>query len=183
MSNSFVINEPKQKQSILRNTFQQRLYFLTYFYFAFYTFSESYKCDVHFEKIGCYNDYTSRRYLSLKTLALTARDRGSEKYMGQDVDWWNYDIFLPQFACECAKKIEANYTTFGLQYYGMVNALNNSLPTLGFSFTFVVYVCCTNMDNPAMLAQNMLGSKLYKLLHSHFHLSHCPPLPPCQCCS
>ena len=90
---------------------------------CFCYFSETYACDVHFEKIGCYNDYSRNN-----ELALTARDHRSSKYMGEPIDWWNYDIFLPKFACECAKKVlEKGYNTFGLQYYGMLNALDHAL--------------------------------------------------------
>jgi hypothetical protein len=52
--------------------------------------------------------------------------------MGQSIDWWNYDVFLPMFACECAKKtVEKGYNTFGLEYYGTLNAftLYHCLPS------------------------------------------------------
>ncbi|CAB3989558.1 Hypothetical predicted protein [Paramuricea clavata] len=74
----------------------------------------TFTCDVHFEKIGCYKDYEQDN-----EHVLSARVPGASNYVGQPIDWWNYDVFLPMFACECAKKtVENGYNTFGLQYYG-----------------------------------------------------------------
>ena len=73
--------------------------------------SETYECDVHFEKIGCYKDNAASR--SGNEYVLNARNR---------IDWDDYAIFLRQFACDCAKKVvEAGYDTFGMQFYGTVN--------------------------------------------------------------
>ena len=82
---------------------------------------ETYECEVHFEKMSCYNDYswTARHG---NQLVLTARHKSTtkpESFYGQYIDWFNFDIFLPKFACECAKKVvEAGHNTFGMQFYG-----------------------------------------------------------------
>ena len=67
--------------------------------------------------MGCYRDSSTARVGNRNVL--TARDNSKPEFYGQHVDWFNFDIFLPKFACECAKKvIEAGYNTFGMQFYG-----------------------------------------------------------------
>lgn len=79
-------------------------------------------CSLQFERVGCFRDnHESPRPLG--DYVLNDRDpTATESYSGQSIDWQNWDVYLPEFACRCAKKAqEKGATYFGLQYYGRVN--------------------------------------------------------------
>ena len=51
---------------------------------------------------------------------MTDREPRLKIYSGQSIDWRNWDVYLPEFVCRCAKlaKIK-DHSTFGVQYYGV----------------------------------------------------------------
>ena len=76
------------------------------------------ECDINFERIGCYQD-SYQIHRPLPDYILTDREKGLKVYSGRWVEWKNWDQYLPNVACRCAKKAkEKGYNTFGLQYYG-----------------------------------------------------------------
>ena len=52
-------------------------------------------------------------------MLINERDRYSKYYNNFDVDWLNWDTYLPQFACRCADAAKKKgYRYFGLQFWG-----------------------------------------------------------------
>ena len=74
-----------------------------------------------FERLGCYKDKHVRQVENrpLNQYILTDRDPRHRVSSGRSIDWGNYDLYLPEFACRCAmKSLENGWDTFGVQYYG-----------------------------------------------------------------
>ena len=78
------------------------------------------KCDVTFVPVGCFNDkHGSPRPLPREIL--NDRDSSRSTFSGQYIQWKNWDNYLPDFICRCAKKAaKNNYKIIGVQYYGKV---------------------------------------------------------------
>ena len=50
---------------------------------------------------------------------MTDREEGLAVSSGRRIDWQNWDVYMPEFACRCAKKAKENgLHIFGVQYYG-----------------------------------------------------------------
>ena len=46
-------------------------------------------------------------------------DPSISNYGGRKIDWFNWNVYMPGFACRCAKKAkELGYDVFALQFYG-----------------------------------------------------------------
>ena len=74
---------------------------------------------VAFEKIGCFKDNHIVSARPLPEYLTNDRDPKIATYSGQRIDWRNWDVYVPDFACRCALKAkEKNYTFFGMQFYG-----------------------------------------------------------------
>ena len=51
---------------------------------------------------------------------MTDREQRLKIYSGQSIDWRNWDVYLPEFVCRCAKLAKLKgHSTFGVQYYGV----------------------------------------------------------------
>lgn len=51
---------------------------------------------------------------------MTDREPRLKIYSGQSIDWRNWDVYLPEFVCRCAKLAKLKgHSTFGVQYYGV----------------------------------------------------------------
>lgn len=75
--------------------------------------------DVAFEKIGCFKDNHIVSARPLPEYLSNDRDPKIATFSGQRIDWRNWDIYVKDFACRCAKAAnERNYTIFGMQFYG-----------------------------------------------------------------
>lgn len=74
---------------------------------------------VAFEKIGCFKDNHIVSARPLPEYLTNDRDPKIATFSGQRIDWRNWDVYIPDFACRCALKAkEKNYTFFGMQFYG-----------------------------------------------------------------
>jgi len=52
------------------------------------------------------------------------RDVFHDTFSGKLIDWKNWDVYVPDLACRCAKKaMENGWTFFGLQFYGEEHVL------------------------------------------------------------
>lgn len=79
--------------------------------------SASCDCSVRYKPVGCKIDKRHDRALS--EMLINERDVHSNHYNGIDVDWYNFDTYLPAFACRCAKAAKKKgYRYFGLQFWG-----------------------------------------------------------------
>ena len=75
--------------------------------------------QVPFEKVGCFNDFHITSARPLPDYLFNDRDDSIDNYSGRRVDWVNWDVYVPQFACRCAAAAKAkNHTFFGMQFYG-----------------------------------------------------------------
>lgn len=75
--------------------------------------------EAPFEKVGCYNDYHNQNNRPLPDYLFTDRDPSIAISSGRQVDWTNWDVYVPEFACRCAKAAKDNNSTFfGMQFYG-----------------------------------------------------------------
>jgi len=77
-------------------------------------------CDIQVENLGCYHDRHVKNNRPLPHYYLTDRDNTrTDIYTGKTIDWRNWDVYMPELVCRCAKKAkEMGRTTFGVQYYG-----------------------------------------------------------------
>ncbi|XP_028403372.1 uncharacterized protein LOC114526070 [Dendronephthya gigantea] len=74
-------------------------------------------CRVMYKPVGCEKDKRNDR--ALPEMLIDERDRSSSHYNGFDVDWDNWDEYLPAFTCRCAEAaMKKGYKYFGLQYWG-----------------------------------------------------------------
>lgn len=75
-------------------------------------------CSLQYEKVGCFRD-RHRNPRPLPNYLMNDRDVFHKKFSGKLIDWKNWDTYLPDLACRCAKKAqEKGMTFFGLQFYG-----------------------------------------------------------------
>jgi len=75
-------------------------------------------CDLDFERIGCFKD-NKQNPRPLPDYIMTDRQKNLKIYSGQSIDWRNWDVYMPQFVCRCAKLAkEKRHNTFGVQFYG-----------------------------------------------------------------
>ena len=73
-------------------------------------------CVVQYKAVGCFKDSPSR---VLKEHVLNERDPRSKVFKGIRIDWFNWNNYMPAFACRCAQIVkDKGYTVFGLQFYG-----------------------------------------------------------------
>ena len=76
------------------------------------------ECGLQYEKVGCYKDM-HRSQRPLPFFVMNDRDVYHQHFSGKLVDWRNWDVYVPDLACRCAKKAKAKgWTFFGLQFYG-----------------------------------------------------------------
>lgn len=76
------------------------------------------ECSLQYEKVGCYKDM-HRSQRPLPFFLMNDRDVYHQHFSGKLVDWRNWDVYVPDLACRCAKKAKAKgWTFFGLQFYG-----------------------------------------------------------------
>ena len=76
-------------------------------------------CRIPFKAVGCKLDKSSDR--ALPEMLINERDRYSSKYNGFNIDWKNWDEYLPAFTCRCAEAaMKKGYKYFGLQYWGKI---------------------------------------------------------------
>lgn len=80
---------------------------------------EQERCEVEFERVGCYRDNHFSNARPLSRYALNDRDPHHPRFSGKLIDWRSWDVYVPDFACRCAKKArELGSNFFGLQFYG-----------------------------------------------------------------
>ncbi|XP_078379184.1 uncharacterized protein LOC144662280 isoform X2 [Oculina patagonica] len=76
-------------------------------------------CSVPFTPVGCFNDNQQKHGRPLPELLITDRDMNSVKYSGIKVNWGEWDTYMNDIICRCAKKAkEMKYSHFGIQNYG-----------------------------------------------------------------
>ena len=74
-------------------------------------------CRVPFKTVGCRKDTNSDR--ALPEMLLNERDRSSVYYNGIDIDWFNWNQYLPALTCRCAEAaMKKGYKYFALQFWG-----------------------------------------------------------------
>ena len=72
-----------------------------------------------FERIGCFKDNHIVSARPLPEYLANDRDPRHRSFSGQRIDWRNWDVYTPDFACRCALEAkQRNYTFFGMQFYG-----------------------------------------------------------------
>ena len=84
-------------------------------------------CSLKFERVGCYHD-SQKKPRPLPHYILTDRDKNHKHYNGTDIDWWNWNTYMPAFACRCAQRAKSyGYRVFGVQYFGRYRTASISL--------------------------------------------------------
>lgn len=72
-----------------------------------------------FEKVDCFVDNHNHEARPLPDYIFNDRDPSIDNFSGMRIDWRNWDVYVPQFACRCAAAAKAlNHTFFGMQFYG-----------------------------------------------------------------
>ena len=90
--------------------------FITFFNFSLVDTT----CSLQYEKVGCFRD-RHRNPRPLPNYLMNDRDVFHKRFSGKLIDWKNWDTYLPDLACRCAKKAqEKGMTFFGLQFYGQL---------------------------------------------------------------
>ena len=70
-----------------------------------------------FTRLGCFRDSMNPR--PLPTILMTDRDPSMKQYSGVSIDWAEWNDYMTDLACRCAKKTkESRFKVFGLQFYG-----------------------------------------------------------------
>ena len=81
--------------------------------------------EAPFEKVECYQDNHEIRKRPLPDYLFNDLDPTTETFSGIRADWKNWDIYLPMFACRCAREAKArNATFFGVQSYGRFSSVD-----------------------------------------------------------
>ncbi|XP_032233886.1 uncharacterized protein LOC116616115 isoform X2 [Nematostella vectensis] len=71
------------------------------------------------ERVGCFKDHHYSGARPFPEYVQTDRDISIPIYTGTPIDWRNWDAYMPDEVCRCAKAIKAKgYRTFGIQFYG-----------------------------------------------------------------
>lgn len=79
---------------------------------------------VSFQRIGCYKEKTQKGR-PLSDLLFTDRESSSSKWSGLKYAFQEFNAYLPDLACRCAKATKVKgYTVFGLTNYGKNDSLN-----------------------------------------------------------
>lgn len=79
---------------------------------------------VSFQRIGCYKEKTQKGR-PLSDLLFTDRKSSSSKWSGLKYAFQEFNAYLPDLACRCAKATKfKGYTVFGLTNYGKNDSLN-----------------------------------------------------------
>ena len=82
---------------------------------------------VSFQRIGCYKEKTQKGR-PLSDLLFTDRKSSSSKWSGLKYAFQEFNAYLPDLACRCAKATKfKGYTVFGLTNYGKNDSLNRIL--------------------------------------------------------
>ena len=77
---------------------------------------------MQFKAVGCRKDRRSDR--ALPEMLINERDKYSKYYNNIDIDWKDWDNYLPSFACRCAEAAKKKgYKYFGLQFWGEFSAV------------------------------------------------------------
>lgn len=89
---------------------------LLYVYTCFVTVTA---CPAIYTKIGCFRD-DMRSPRPLPELLITDKDPSIKaKYSNIPIDWNNWDTYMTDLVCRCAKEAKVrNYAFFSIQYYG-----------------------------------------------------------------
>ncbi|KAL9976290.1 hypothetical protein ACROYT_G013573 [Oculina patagonica] len=75
--------------------------------------------QISFEKVDCFEDNHIENARPLPDYIFNDRDPSIDNFSGRRIDWRNWDVYLPEFACRCAAAAKAlNHTFFGVQFYG-----------------------------------------------------------------
>ena len=79
------------------------------------------ECAIVYRKVGCFkDDMISPR--PLPKLLLTDRDLESAVSSNNSIDWDNWNDYLHDIVCRCAKAAKQHkYKYFGIQYYGILS--------------------------------------------------------------
>ncbi|CAB4001946.1 Hypothetical predicted protein [Paramuricea clavata] len=86
-------------------------------------------CRIQFKAVGCRKD--KRHDRALPEMLINERDRYSNYYNNIDVDWKNWDEYLPAFTCRCAEAaMKKGYKYFGLQFWGSKSGICDLLQPL-----------------------------------------------------
>ena len=106
--------------SLCANRHQNYCYLLLSYDWCFALFAVDTSCPgISFEKVGCYADYHKSNERPLGDYLFNDRDASIQNWSGKMIDWRNWDVYVPQFACRCAAAAKAdNATFFGMQFYG-----------------------------------------------------------------
>ena len=59
-------------------------------------------CSLQFEKVGCFKDL-HRSQRPLPSYLMNDRDVFHPRFSGKLINWTNWDVYVPYFACRCAK--------------------------------------------------------------------------------
>ena len=75
-------------------------------------------CPAKYTKLGCFkDDMNSPR--PLPELLFTDRDKSVKKYSNISIDWDNWNSYINDLVCRCAKEAkDRNYAHFSIQFYG-----------------------------------------------------------------
>lgn len=94
--------------------------------YSFFVTEDTSCPTVAFEKVGCFRDLHQKLARQLPEYITNGRDPTVKTgFSGKRIDWRNWDIFVPDFACRCAMKAkDKNYTFFGMQFYGKRNCFS-----------------------------------------------------------
>lgn len=75
-------------------------------------------CSLEYERVGCFKD-KHKTPRPLPSYLMNDRDPSINNFSGKKIDWTNWDVYVPDLVCRCAKKAQENgMTYFGLQFYG-----------------------------------------------------------------
>lgn len=73
---------------------------------------------VNFQRVGCYKEKTAESQ-PLSDLLFTDRKSTSSKWSGVKYAYQEFNGYLPDLACRCAKATKVKgYKVFGLTHYG-----------------------------------------------------------------
>jgi len=126
-------------------------------------------CDVKYEVRGCYKDKLGAR--ALPKYILNERDFTLSNWDGYFVDWYNWEIYMPQLMCRCANKAkELGFRYFGLQYFGECWAGNDtSYAKLGSSEPSGCFAKPGRVQTPCdyKVESNQCGSNLPQCVGKH----------------
>eukprot|EP00794_Sanderia_malayensis_P010758 gene10758-11908_t len=75
-------------------------------------------CNIRFLRVGCFFDQ-QKSPRPLGELILTDRDPNHANYSGKAIEWHNWNAYLKDFVCRCARKaMQTHSILFAAQFYG-----------------------------------------------------------------